>query len=119
MTIGTWLFTVFRGVPVGQDELGNRYYQDRRAPRHGRRQRRWVMFAARPREATAVPPEWQAWLRHTTDAPLTAVHRHPWQKPPLPNLTGTPAAYRPPGHDYKGGHRAAATGDYESWTPES
>ena len=43
----------------------------------------------------------------------------PWQKPHLPNATGTAASYRPPGHDYEGGHRARATGDYEAWTPES
>ena len=26
-------------------------------------------------------------------------------------------AYRPPGHEFKGGKRARATGDYEPWTP--
>jgi NADH:ubiquinone oxidoreductase subunit len=35
-----------------------------------------------------------------------------------PNLTGTPLAYRPPGHTLKGGHRAPASGDYEAWKPE-
>jgi len=32
-------------------------------------------------------------------------------------LTGSPQAYRPPGHDFQGGQRAKATGDYEPWTP--
>ena len=41
----------------------------------------------------------------------------PWQKPHIPNRTGTAEAYRPPGHEFKGGRRAAATGDYEPWTP--
>ena len=36
----------------------------------------------------------------------------------VPNLTGTKAAYRPPGHILKGGQRDKATGDYEAWTPE-
>jgi NADH:ubiquinone oxidoreductase subunit len=45
--------------------------------------------------------------------------RQPWEKPHLQNATGTPASYRPPGHDYQGGHRARATGDYEAWTPDS
>jgi NADH:ubiquinone oxidoreductase subunit len=35
----------------------------------------------------------------------------------LPNATGTPLAYRPPGHDYEGGNRAPAADDYEPWTP--
>ena len=43
--------------------------------------------------------------------------RRPWQKEHQPNPTGTPAAYLPPGHTLKGGRRAAATGDYEPWTP--
>lgn len=42
----------------------------------------------------------------------------PWQKPALPNLTGTALAYRPTGAMEKGGQRAAATGDYEAWVPE-
>jgi NADH:ubiquinone oxidoreductase subunit len=118
MNIGTRLFTFFRGHPVGRDGQGNRYFEERKPRGHGLRQRRWVLFAG-AEEATAVPPEWHAWLHYTTDAPLAESTRRVWQKPHLPNLTGTPASYRPPGHDYKGGHRAAATGDYEAWTPEA
>jgi NADH:ubiquinone oxidoreductase subunit len=40
-----------------------------------------------------------------------------WQKPAIPNLTGTEAAYRPSGALERGGIRAAATGDYEAWSP--
>ncbi|MCH7889514.1 MAG: NADH:ubiquinone oxidoreductase subunit NDUFA12, partial [Proteobacteria bacterium] len=40
MTIGTRLFTWMRGEAVGEDEFGNRYYQERRAPTDGRRRRR-------------------------------------------------------------------------------
>jgi NADH:ubiquinone oxidoreductase subunit len=36
----------------------------------------------------------------------------------LPNLTGTPAAYLPPGAIERGGQRAPATGDYEAWRPD-
>ncbi len=116
-TLGTRLFTLLRGQPVGKDAAGNLYYQDRKARAPGLRQRRWVIFNG-PEEATAVPAEWHAWLHHTVDAPLTEAPRQPWQKPHLPNRTGTALAYRPAGHDYKGGHRAAATGDYEAWSPD-
>ncbi len=118
MTIGTRLFTYLRGQPVGSDAAGNRYYQERKPRARGLRRRRWVIYAG-PEEATAIPPDWHAWIHYTTDAPLSDAGRHPWEKPHLPNLTGTSLAYRPPGHDYQGGHRAAATGDYEAWTPES
>ena len=70
-------------------------------------------------EASRVPPEWHAWLHYTTDAPLLERARYPWEKPHQANATGTPESYRPPGHDYQGGKRARATGDYEAWTPGS
>jgi NADH:ubiquinone oxidoreductase subunit len=115
MTIGTRLFTWLRGAQVGQDGFGNRYFREKRV-RDPKRDRRWVLYNGAP-EATKVPPEWHAWLHYTTDAPLPETARRPWQKPHLANATGTASSYRPPGHDYEGGHRAAATGDYESWTP--
>lgn len=115
MNLGTWLFTMLRGRRVGTDAAGNIYYQERR-PRPGMRDRRWVAYAGAP-EASKVPPEWHAWLHYTTDTPIKETVRRSWEKPHLPNLTGTPLAYRPPGHDYQGGHRSRATGDYEAWTP--
>jgi NADH:ubiquinone oxidoreductase subunit len=119
MTIGTRLFTFFNGVAVGTDGEGNRYFEEKRL-RSGRlRKRRWVLYASGNREASEVPPEWHAWLHYTTDKPISTASRHAWQKPHQANMTGTPLSYRPPGHDYEGGKRAAATGDYEAWTPGS
>jgi NADH:ubiquinone oxidoreductase subunit len=116
MNIGTWLFTRLKGRAVGSDAMGNRYYEEKQ-PRPGpQRTRRWVIYAGAP-EASVVPPEWHAWLHYTTEAPLPQTGRKAWQKPHLPNATGTAQSYRPPGHDYEGGHRARATGDYEAWTP--
>jgi len=125
MSVGTWLFTWWKGKLVGTDQFGNRYYREKTPrplrPGGGResRERRWVIYQGEP-EATKVPPEWHAWLHHTIDGvPLDAGQlKHPWQKPHLPNLTGTRFAYRPPGSLLKGGHRAPTTGDYEPWRPE-
>jgi NADH:ubiquinone oxidoreductase subunit len=117
MTIGTRLFTWRHGRAVGRDALGNRYFEERR-PRAGLRTRRWMLYAGAP-EASEVPPEWHAWLHYLTDAPISDAGRHPWQKPHEPNLTGTEAAYFPPGHDYRGGLRPIASGDYEAWTPDA
>jgi NADH:ubiquinone oxidoreductase subunit len=115
--IGTLIYTWIHGTLVGTDEFGNRYYRARRDTLHGR-ERRWVLFKDKP-EASRVPPEWHAWLHHTTAAPLSeqAAESRLWQKEHLPNQTGTVGAYRPRGHAYRGGKRAAATGDYEPWTP--
>ena len=117
MTLATRLMTKFCGELVGEDASGNRYYRAK-ARRAGARERRWVLYKGEV-EPSRVPPEWHAWLHHTTDAvpPKGGSPRRPWQKDHLPNPTGTPNAYRPPGHISGGGRRAPATGDYEPWTP--
>ncbi len=122
-TIGTRIFTWLNGVQVGRDQFGNRYYRSRRGGRGVHRdslrhERRWVIYNGEV-EASRVPSEWHGWLHHTSDeTPPDDLVRRPWMKEHQQNLTGTPAAYRPAGHTLKGGHRAAATGDYEAWRPE-
>jgi NADH:ubiquinone oxidoreductase subunit len=115
--VGTWLFTKLFGEYVGSDAFGNRYYRNTRQQRYGR-EKRWVLYNGRV-EATKIPPEWHAWLHHVVAEPLVeqAKKARPWQKQHLPNLSGTPLAYRPRGHDLRGGKRPPATGDYEPWTP--
>jgi NADH:ubiquinone oxidoreductase subunit len=117
-TIGTLIYTWLNGKRVGTDGFGNRYYRSSKQPLYGR-ERRWVLYKGID-EASKVPPEWHAWLHHITEKPLTDgdAKAHPWQKPHVPNLSGTPYAYRPKGHDLRGGKRAPATGDYEPWTPD-
>ncbi len=118
MTIGTRLFTWMRGELVGEDEFGNRYYHERTAPTDGRRRRRWVMYKGEP-EASKTPPEWHAWLRRSVDTPPSEkpAPRQPWQKPHLPNLTGTSGAYRPPGDIARGGRAEPMPAPYEAWRP--
>ena len=116
MNLGTWIFTKLKGQRVGSDAVGNVYYQEKQ-PRSGTtRVRRWVAYGG-VAEASEVPPEWHAWLHYTTDTPLPETGRKTWQQAHQPNQTGTASSYRPPGHDYQGGQRARATGDYEAWTP--
>ncbi|MCD8497360.1 MAG: NADH:ubiquinone oxidoreductase subunit NDUFA12 [Alphaproteobacteria bacterium] len=115
----TWFSLTHAKKCVGTDQLGNKYYVGK--PRKGyKHERRWVMYNGAP-EASKVPPEWHGWLHHQTDElPQDGAesYRQPWQKPHQQNLTGTNAAYRPPGHVLKGGKRDTATGDYEAWKPE-
>jgi len=106
------------GKLVGEDQQGNKYYTAK--PRKGyKRERRWVMYAGVP-DASTVPPEWHGWLHHQSDAVPSVdaeSFRREWQKPHKANMTGTPQAYRPPGHILEGGKRDSATGDYEAWKP--
>ncbi len=114
-TIGTALFSRRNGAAVGTDTLGNAYFESKK-PIDGRT-RRWVIYNG-ANDASRVPPEWHSWLHQTTDlVPADLPPPRQWEQPPLPNLTGTIEAYRPQGALERGGRRAAATGDYEAWSP--
>ena len=118
-TLGT-LFTIAkRGELVGTDEFGNRYYLSRDSSSYDGRRRRWVVYNGYA-DASKVPPDWHGWLHYTFDEPPTEnpLPRRAWEKDHLPNLTGTPMAWRPQGSLAAEGRRPAATGDYEAWRPE-
>lgn len=119
MITGTLLYTWLFGKLVGTDEFGNRYYHNPGQKLHGK-ERRWVMFKG-DREASKVPPEWHAWLHHTVAEPLAekAANAKAWQKEHEPNLTGSVAAYRPGGHELRGGTQGPETGVYEAWRPDA
>lgn len=115
----TRLITWMRGERVGVDEFGNVYYQDRKTST-GPRRRRWVIYKDGQDEASRVPASHHAWLHYTIDQfpDPAAKKKHGWERDHMPNPTGSTAAYLPPGHTLAAGKRAAATGDYEAWTPE-
>lgn len=117
MTITTRLYTLFHGQVVGQDHFGNTYYTEKKYPKD-RKAKRWVMYKGIA-EPSKVPAEWHGWLHYTMDQPPTTrtIPHYKWSKEHLPNLTGTPGAYLPPGHLLRGGERDPATADYEAWKP--
>lgn len=112
-TLGTAIYTRRQGMKVGSDSLGNLYYQSKDGSR------RWVIYNG-SNDASRIPPEWYSWIHRQIDGtPDEALPPPPkFLKPATPNLTGTPLAYRPAGALERGGRRAAASGDYEAWTPE-
>lgn len=117
-TIGTALFSAMNGEHVGTDAQGNKYYRAKKKSPDGR-ERRWVIYDG-ANDASRVPAEWHGWLHGAFDD-IPESHLPPprvWEVDYTPNATGTPAAYRPAGALERGGQRARATGDYESWTPE-
>ena len=119
-TIGARFHIGRRGVYVGQDELGNRYFEAKdNSDSYDGRKRRWVIYRGYA-EASKVPAEWHGWLHYTFEEPPTVapLTRKAWEKDHLPNLTGTVLAWRPKGSITRGGERQAATGDYEAWNPE-
>ena len=110
-TLNTQIYTWRKGVKVGEDAEGNTFYQTRDG------KRRWVIYNGES-EASRVSPDWHGWLHHTWDQPPTekALAHKAWEKPPLENLTGTDAAYAPPGSIRR--DAPAERRDYEAWVPE-
>ena len=110
-TLGTRLWTSRNGQRVGEDDQGNVFYQTQDG------KRRWVIYNGES-EASRVSPEWHGWLHHTYEAPPTEkpLTRKSWEKPHKPNMTGSPAAYHPPGSIYSTDPKSRA--DYDAWIPE-
>ena len=118
-TIGTSLWSARNGEHVGTDAQGNKYYRSKNV-KDGQRERRWVIYEG-PNDASRVPSEWHGWLHGSYDA-LPESHLQPskiWEVDYTPNATGSDARYLPAGALARGGKRAAATGDYEAWTPDA
>lgn len=123
-TIGTG-FTLWKAKArlVGEDGQGNRYFEEGGEegsfPEGGRR--RWVVYHG-VAEGSRIPPEWHGWLHHTWDEPPTVdpVPVKKFEKPHLPNMTGTPLAYRPKGSIAVAGQPGDEDKkDYEAWSPDT
>ncbi|MDT8344598.1 MAG: NADH:ubiquinone oxidoreductase subunit NDUFA12 [Thermohalobaculum sp.] len=112
-TLGTRVHTARFGQPVGEDEAGNRFYQSDGG------KRRWVIYNGEA-EASRVSPDWHGWLHHTFDElpSREPLPKKAWEKPHVPNMTGSAGAYHPPGSVLTAASRARATGDYDAWQPE-
>ena len=117
-TWNTRFYTWRKGEFVGQDDLGNKYYRAKSALPDSIPERRWVIYVGYS-EASQIPPGWHGWMHHRVDTPPSKENyvMREWQLPHRPNMTGTKDAYRPAGAAKAGGHRPAATGDYEAWAP--
>ena len=96
---------------VGEDELGNVYYEHR----DGRRYVQYADYA----EASAILPGWHGWMHYRVDTPPSReiYESKEWQKPHQANPTGTAGAYFPKGSMQNPERRPKVTGDYEAWSP--
>lgn len=89
---------------VGRDAHGNRYFENTRSVPS----KRWTLYHGRA-EGSKTPSLWHAWLHHTIEEIPLETNRYDWQKPHLPNLTGTSRAYKP---------TSLTKSRYEAWKPE-
>ena len=88
-TLGTFLYTLFRGKYVGSDVLGNKYYINSN-------DRRWVIYKNNV-ESTKIPSEWHSWIHFLTKNIPINKKKYDWQRPHQENLTGTAKAHKPEG----------------------
>jgi NADH:ubiquinone oxidoreductase subunit len=118
-TAGTRLWTWWSGDLVGEDEFGNLYYRAPSAIPDSIAERRWVIYNGYA-DASMIPAAWHGWMHHTVDHPPTErpYAAREWEKPHLPNLTGTTLAYHPPGSILVPDPRDAGEPHYEPWRPE-
>lgn len=85
------------GTLVGEDHLGNKYYENESLPYS---RKRWVLYKDTfDYNSSGIPPEWHGWVNYINDLPPT---KHQFDKPiygveAYITRTGTPAAYAPKG----------------------
>ena len=109
-TLGTRWYTRRKGVFVGEDDEGNRYYRTKAGDR------RWVIYNGLA-EPSRIPPGWHGWMHHRSDEPPGPYQPRAWEKPHQANLTGTAAAYHPPGSILRPEPVTPGDAGYEPWTP--
>lgn len=101
---------------VGEDDEGNRYFEQKRGVGPLGKPRRWVVYE-RLAEATLIPPGWYGWMHYRTDVPPSEEEYvpHDYEEPHRPNYSGTAQRYRPNADERDAGESLAT--DYEAWTP--
>ena len=103
-TFGTRLQTIFFGKFVGEDEFGNKYYENKK------RKKRWIIYKDEV-EATKIPIEWYSWM-HFINNKIENSHdlkKYSWQKPHQHNQTGTANSYHPKKNNHEFDKK------YKSW----
>jgi len=108
-TIGTFIYTLFKGKYVGSDEFGNKYYTNKN------NKKRWVIYENKV-ESSKIPPEWHLWIHYTKDVlPSEKIKKFQWQKKHQENLTGTSKAHKPEGSLALDTRKKIKK--YETWKP--
>lgn len=93
--IQTKVFSKFAGSLIGEDEFGNKYYQEKLLfGKPQRVQKRWVIYKSGAVEASAVPAKWFSWLHYTSERALCG-EPHSWEKPHRHNQTGGNESHHP------------------------
>ena len=89
-TVGTFIYTLFKGKLVGEDQFGNKYFISSN-------KKKWVIYKDKI-ESSKIPAEWHLWIHSDkTNPPINKKIKYEWQKTHQENLTGTENAHKPDG----------------------
>lgn len=113
-TVGTNLFTLLKGKKVGEDYLGNSYYESKD------QEKRWCIYCDQS-EASRISPEWNNWLRFiSSTVPTSNNFTYDWQKIFNGNSTGLDSAYKPSiiRSGLTDDDLDSYQSDYKAWKPE-
>ena len=113
-TVGTNLYTFFKGKKVGEDYFGNFYYESKD------KKNRWCIYSNES-EASRISPEWNSWLRFISNTcPKDNDVTYSWQKLFDGNLTGLDSAYKPDVIRTRVSKEGLDNyqSDYKAWKPE-
>ena len=113
-TVGTKLYTFLKGKKVGEDYLGNSYFESKNL------ESRWCIYRNQS-EASRISPEWNSWLRYiSNNVPTSDNITYEWQKRFDGNATGLGTAYKPSiisaGRSKEDLEHYQS--DYKAWKPE-
>ena len=113
-TVGTKLYTFLKGKKVGEDYLGNSYFESKNL------ESRWCIYRNQS-EASRISPEWNSWLRYISNTVPTSDNiTYEWQKRFDGNATGLSSAYKPStiiaGRSKEDLEHYQS--DYKAWKPE-
>ena len=88
-TLGTRIYTNFFGKLVGKDSFDNKYYESKSG-------KRWVIYKGEV-DASKISYDWYSWMHFTKNKieNFRELKKYHWQKPHLPNQTGTENSYHP------------------------
>ena len=109
-TIGTRIWSFFNGNLIGSDKFGNKYFSNKSGSK------RWVLYDGEV-DSSKVPPEWNGWLRFTSNVIPSTEKNFFWEKEHEKNYTGTSKAYYPTNSILKNTQKKKMQ-EYEQWSPK-
>ncbi|MDA9591509.1 NADH-ubiquinone oxidoreductase subunit NDUFA12 family protein [Pelagibacteraceae bacterium] len=108
-TVGTRIWSYLNGYNVGNDNFGNTYMRNKNDSK------RWVLYKGEV-DSTKVPPQWNAWLRYTSNDMPIFKKKYFWERDHIQNQTGTSKSYYPKASVMRDSNGRKKS-EYEKWSP--